>query len=379
MILHLVPDEKFIDFAYNEFEKIAPGENRFLVISDQAGDQFRYIKSGQVSKISPTEVTSQQFLNTLKDYEFVALHMFSMHDRIKIRLVLNAPSKTKFLWLGWGGDFYHYIAGSQESLFLEKTRKLWKQNNTKIRLKNFIKILLGHKKNHLRAINKVHYFAPVIPTEYDLLKGVFPKIKAEFVSFSYANLEDMLRGLEQHQIKGQNILIGNSASYENNHLEVFDLLEKLELGQRSVIAPLSYGIQEYRDVIISRGKEKLRESFLPLVDFMPKDEYHQMIASCSIVIMNHLRQQAMGNIITMMYLGAKIFLNPKNPALDFFLNEGAYVFSIDILSVDSDKAFEPLSTEQIVQNRKILEKHWSAKVVEEKTRTLIAAVREGQA
>lgn len=379
MILHLVPDEKFIDFAYNEFEKIAPGENRFLVISDQVSEQFKYIKSEQVSKISSTEVNNQQFLDTLKEYEFVALHMFSMHDRAKIRLVLNAPSKTKFIWLGWGGDFYHYIVGNYSSLFLEKTRKLWKQNNKKTRLKNFIKTLLGHKANHLRAIGKVHYFAPVIPTECNLLKSVLPQLKAEFAPFSYANLEDMLRGLDQHQMEGQNILIGNSASYENNHMEVFDLLEKLDLGQRSVIAPLSYGIPDYRDAIMCRGEEKLGKNFLPLVDFIPKDEYHQMIASCSIVIMNHLRQQAMGNIITMMYLGAKIFLNPKNPVFDFFQNEGAYVFSIDIMSADQHKAFEPLSAEQIAQNRKILEKHWSAKVVEEKTRTLIAMAREGKA
>ncbi len=379
MILHLVPDEKFIDFAYNEFEKIAPGENRFLVISNHDCEQFKYIKSEKVSKISSSELNSYQFLDSLKNYDFIALHMFSMQERAKIRLVLNAPSETKFIWFGWGGDFYHYIVGNYDSLFLEKTRKLWKKNNTKTRLKNLIKTLLGHKANHLRAINKIHYFSPVIPTEYNLLKSTLPQLKAKFAPFSYANLEEMVRGLDRYQIEGQNILVGNSASYENNHLEVFDLLEKLEIGQRRIVTPLSYGIPEYRDIIKSKGEEKLGKNFLPLVDFIPKDEYHKMIASCSIVIMNHLRQQAMGNIITMMYLGAKIFLNPKNPVFDFFQNEGAYVFSIDIMSVDQHKTFKPLSVEQIAQNRKILEKHWSVKAVAEKTHTLITIVREKEA
>ena len=378
MILHLVPDEKFIDFAYDEFEKIVPGENRFLAISDQIGETFKYIKSEQIGKISTEEANTKRFMDSLNEYECVVLHMFSMHERVKIRIVLEAQPGTKFVWLGWGGDFYHYISGSHESLFLKKTRKLWKQKNQKTRFKNLIKSLLGHKKNHLRAIERVRYFAPVIPTEYDLLKSVLPQLKAEFAPFSYSNLDDMLRGLEHHKIESQNILIGNSASYENNHLEVFDLLEKLDIGKRKIIVPLSYGIPDYRDLVRRQGEQMFEEHFFPLIDFMPKDKYHETIASCSIVIMNHLRQQAMGNIITMMYLGAKIFLNPKNPTFDFFKNEGAYVFSIEALSSNLSGGFDLLSVEQIVENRKILEKHWSAKAVEEKTRKLIAIVRGGQ-
>ncbi len=377
MILHLAPDEKFIDFALHEFEKVMPGENRFLVISDNVGEKFKYIKSEQIGKITTAKVNSKQFVNSLKDYEFVVLHMFSMQERAKIKLVLSANSNVKLVWCGWGGDFYHYISGSHEALFLEKTRKLWRQKNKKTRLKNFIKKFLFYKVNHIRAINRLHYFAPVIPVEYDLLKNKLPKFRAEFVPFSYSNLEDMLQGLENHKIDGENILVGNSSSYENNHSEVFDLLEKLDLDQRKVIVPLSYGIEEYRNTILEYGQNALGDSFYPLNDFMNKDEYHQTISSCSVAIMNHLRQQAMGNIITMMYLGAQVFLNPKNPVFDFLKEEGANIFSIGELVTNPKLIFEPLTTEQVTENRRILENYWGSKAVEDKTRKLIATIQKG--
>lgn len=36
-----------------------------------------------------------------------------------------------------------------------------------------------------------------------------------------------------------------------------------------------------------------------------------------------MNQQALGNIIIMMYLGAKIFLRKDNPVYDFFINNNA--------------------------------------------------------
>lgn len=380
MILHLVPDDKFIDFAYSEFEKAAPNQNKFLVISDKEDKKFKYIKSAKVEKISPTKVISQKFIESLKNYEFVVLHWFSAGDNAKIQLVLKASCETKFVWLGWGGDFYKYIAGNRNSLFLKKTSKLWRHKN-KIRViqfipfKSFIKKIVRYENDHLKAIKKIKYFAPIIPTEYDLLKNALPQFKSKYVPFSYGNIDDLLRGLEQHQIQGQNILLGNSATYENNHLEAFDLIAKLDIEHRNIIVPLSYGDSEYRDIIIAYGKNKFGENFLPLVDFMVKEKYHKIIASCSIVIMNHLRQQAMGNINTMMYLGAKIFLNPKNPVFAFFRNEGAYVFSTDTILKDPHKAFEVLSEKEIAENRKILKKYWSVKAVEDKTRILIETIR----
>jgi hypothetical protein len=138
---------------------------------------------------------------------------------------------------------------------------------------------------------------------------------------------------------------------------------------RKIICPLSYGIQDYAREIIQYGSGKLDNNFVPLTDFMPIEEYNKIISSCSIVIMNHLRQQAVGNIVIMMYFGAKIFLNKENPVYEFFKNNGAVVFSMEELNgANMNKG---LTEQEKNINKAILQKYWSRDVMNEKTKNLI--------
>lgn len=372
MILHLVPDEKFIDFAFNEFEKVISG-NKFLVITDSDSGDFKYIKSKNIEKVSAEKIKSKAFISSLQDYEFVVLHYL---DKLKTELVLSAPKGVKFVWLGWGADFYHHITGSNQNLYLSKTKNLWQSKNKFTRIKNKVSKLILYKKKYLKAVCKIDFFAPILPNEYGLLKKSIRCFVARYVPFSYGSLDELLLGLNECKVMGGNILLGNSASYANNHIEAIDILAKLNLGHCNVITPLSYGDEEYRDYIAEYGKTRLNDNFKPITDFMDKHEYHQLISSCSIVIMNHLRQQGMGNIVTMMYLGAKIYLNANNPVFEFFKKEGAHVYSIEELTIGNTMVFESLSSEQIAVNRAILEKNWSAVAVENKIRDLIRIVRE---
>ena len=116
------------------------------------------------------------------------------------------------------------------------------------------------------------------------------------------------------------------------------------------------------------------KNFKPLTEFMSINEYHKIISSCSIVIMNHIRQQALGNIISMMYFGAKVFLNKKNPIYSFFLSQGAVIFSIDMINDESIS--RKLTKKEIEINRNILNQYWSREVMLEKTKKLINIVRE---
>ena len=72
---------------------------------------------------------------------------------------------------------------------------------------------------------------------------------------------------------GKHIQLGNSATPTNNHIEAIDWLAQMELGARRVIVPLSYGSDEYRDMVCAYGKKRLGDTFQPVTDFMPFDEY----------------------------------------------------------------------------------------------------------
>ncbi|MDD2886295.1 MAG: TDP-N-acetylfucosamine:lipid II N-acetylfucosaminyltransferase [Aliarcobacter sp.] len=373
MILHIVPDEKFIDIAYKLFDNQNPDNNQFIIVASKS--KFKYIKTTPIIKISKFEFLSKKFSNSLSKYEFIIIH--SLTDITK-KLILNSSNNIKFLWLGWGYDYYGYL---DKKLLLEKTlnlkEKMFHKNKKRqvlLKIKNFIKNKLIYRDiNNLEKIfDKINYFSPVLYEDYLLIKNKFKNFKPKYIDWNYGSLDDILIK-EDLEISGKNILLGNSASFENNHIEAIELIEKMDLKDKKIICPLSYGDKDYANKIILYGNTKLMDKFEPLIDFMSIEKYNQTLSSCSIVIMNHLRQQALGNIILMIYFGAKVFLNKENPVYEFFKNNGAIVFSIEELT--SENINNELTKKEKNINKEVLIKHWSKGVILQKTKKLIETMR----
>ncbi|MNF42841.1 4-alpha-L-fucosyltransferase [compost metagenome] len=184
----------------------------------------------------------------------------------------------------------------------------------------------------------------------------------------------MIRGFADSQVTGDSILVGNSASAENNHIDSFSLLHQIGVDDRKVITPLSYGDARYRDLILIKGREFLRECFEPLIDFMPISEYVRVLESCGFVVMNHVRQQAVGNIVIMLYLGAKVFVRKECPTYAYFKEQGAVIFSIQELERNPGLLNERLDQESVNVNRKIVKRNWSKEASDRKTINLLRQV-----
>lgn len=384
MILHIVSDEKYIDIAYKSFEKASPGNNEFMIVSYTKEIQFKHIKNTPMTPISPYEFLSKKFARSLKKYDFIIIH--GLFSDSYLQLVMNADKNIKFVWIGWGADYYKLL---DRSLYLKKTLNLYqsitKKNKISIiqKIKNFIKqnIYLRDIDDREKAINRINYFAPVLKEEYFLIKNSLKNFRPKFIDWNYGSLEDVLSGIIDKRVNGRNILIGNSATFSGNHLEAFDIIKKLNIENRQIIVPLSYGNEIhgysygneiYRNEIIKRGKNIFKNNFYPLIDFMPLEEYNELISTCSIVIMNHLRQQAGGNIIVMLYLGAKIFLNKENLFYEFYKNKGAIIFSMDELN--NENISNNLTDEEVEINRNVLRNTCTENVVIHKTKTMIDIV-----
>ncbi len=377
MILHIVPDNKFIDMAYNMFEKASPNNNKFMVVTRQK--EFKYIKTTPITKVVRDKFLSNEFAQSLNNYEFIVLHTLS--DMAK-KLILNANETTKFIWIGWGFDYYCY---SDKELLKEKTLQL-KNNlikskdffgkNILRKIKKFAKYASVYKgiEDTEKIFNKIDYFAPVLYEDYLLIQKQFKNFNPLYLDWNYGTLENDLIH-EDLIISADNILLGNSASFENNHIEAIDMLKKLDLNKKKIICPLSYGLREYADSVIKYGNKNFGMKFNPLLDFMKIEEYNKVISSCSIVVMNHFRQQAMGNIIVMMYFGAKIFLNKENIIYDFLKNNDAIIFSMEELTSKSINI--RLSEEEIDKNREIIRNYWGIDIMRTKTKELILTMNKG--
>jgi dTDP-N-acetylfucosamine:lipid II N-acetylfucosaminyltransferase len=368
MILHIIPDEKFIDMAYRAFEKASPNNNKYVIVGEKR--DYVYLKNTPAIFVSRKYFLSKNYAERLIKYDFVVLHYLS---ELKMKLVLNAPRGIKFVWIGWGGDAYQYL---HIPLLLDKTNKLFDSHNTLhnskrmiVALKHIAKILLRKYVNIDKVFKKISYYAPVLEEEYDLMKSSFPNFNPKYLGWNYGTIEEDLVDELDGGLIGENILLGNSSTYENNHVEAFAQLDNILVRDRKIIVPLVYGDEKYRKSIIEMGHRSFGQNFKPLVEYIPRRDYNVIVRSCSVLIMNHTRQQAVGNIITGMYYGSKIFLRKENVVYKYFMKKGARVYSMEELN--ENNIYSSLTADEIEINRNILKDRWSMEVSHQRTLTLI--------
>ncbi len=382
MILHIVDDEKFIDIAFRMFEEVHTGQNECMVLSET--NELKYIKNTSCTVVDVKTTDIAKLAASFKKYDAIILH--SLNDS-KMQIIKYLPKNITTVWIGFGYDYYDLIVKDHTDLFDVRTKELYvskqdekvffrNDNYIIIRILKKIRGLIKRSVKKQNTLNRITFFAPVLNQEYNMVKNALTyDFKPQFLDWNYGTLEDdLIRGLENVSLNSSNILLGNSASYANNHLDAFDVLAKLDIRNRKIITPLSYGDPAYQDEISDEGSNLFGENFMPLIDFIPIDDYIGLISSCSVVIMNHIRQQALGNIIAMMYLGTTVFLKKENPVYKFFKDKDATVFSIEELENNHDLINYRLSQDEIEKNRVILRSNWSRAVAQKKTKTLIALV-----
>ena len=371
-ILHIGPDSQFIQYLSNVFEAAAPGASRYLITgaSGVAGLRFP-VHAGAVCIFAPGRLSAALIPLQVRSCEMIIVHGMGPHG---VAAFLSSPRKTVRVWSGWGFDYYGddhnpnagLVSPGTNALMTDKTLPGARHSG----LKQAASQMLAHATR--KAANKTDYFSAPIPSDFDVFKRRFSEFSGEYAQLNYGSVADTFaQGLTMGH--GLNILVGNSASQTNNHIDIFHMLTRHDLGSRKVIVPLSYGDPIYRKNLIACGDEILGEAFMPLVDFLPLDQYCSIVASCNVVVMNQLRQQALGNIGAALYQGAHVFLDPINPVYRFFKEKGAFVRSTHDLALNSLPVTN-LPNDQIAKNRDVLEAFWGNEQIRANVEALLAKV-----
>jgi dTDP-N-acetylfucosamine:lipid II N-acetylfucosaminyltransferase len=370
-IAHFISDEKFPDSAFRQFEYVLPGSSDYFVAS--IPKKLKYVKEAPVTFINRLSFKNPLFMRRLNDYSFVVLHSLNSFNQELVAHSFNM--KIKFVWIGMGYDYYDLIYNDKMELYLNKTKQIasiygTKESNRHIDLKKFIKLMIYKNESKRDLLKRINYFAPVLENEYSILASKLGGKLPEYIPWNYS----LASGKNIPLISGDNILIGNSASLTNNHIETIDFLKKILTSNRKIMCPLSYGDNKYGDYIESYGKLVLGDKFKSLRNFMTYSEYVNSISRCSHVIMNHLRQQAGGNVALMVLMGAKVFLNKQNPLFDHYKKLGATIFSMEELQKDPSMLNDKLTEAQANRNKEIMKKQvdWGNAI--KKTENLIATV-----
>lgn len=358
-ITHIAPDSQFTQFLAEFFEAAMPGANEYVILTASGNGPLRYpIRYGRVRVVSSRVHGVACMPFSVRRSSMIIAHSMSPHAAFTFAVA--CPSTIK-VWSGWGFDYY----GSDEStdtgllgpLTLELAASLREARRSGLLRSIRRRLWRGaiRRATH-HAAGRTDIFSAPIPEDLEVFKSRFPGFRGGFSQLTYASVEHTFAG-GADLAGGGDILIGNSASQTNNHLDVFDRISQLDLKGRRIVVPLSYGDSAYREAILARGTELFGSAFTPLVDFLPLNEYVEAVANCTVVIMGHQRQQALGNVGAALYHGAHVYMDEANPALEFFLSRGAVVFNIEKL-VKNGLPSGPIPSESLTANRRMLEDYW---------------------
>jgi hypothetical protein len=391
---HICIDEKFIDAAIVSFMNTPKLESHFFCFKDESSP-FEHIKrTDQITRVSG----AKKLITIINErFDVVFLHSLCFYPGMLLKL----RKDIKIVWIIWGFDIYsekRFFAKDYKRLLaidqygpataaLMRARKRSKsaaldKNERRLRLKKsrfpllrlvldspvardsgladcaeFIRMKLEGIQ-YRRFVNRVDFIATVLPIEHDLIKKHNAGFKAEFFFFRY-----LVENTEFYDSNtaGKNVLIGNSCTETNNHIDVIEKLKAADVADRKWIIPLSYGnLGDYRRQLLEYFAREKLEAAVPLLDFMPFDDYLQVISSCQYAVFGYKRQQGMGNIYQMLLIGAKVFLYKDSIVYKHLKAQGYILFTIDD-DLNHENLNEPLAEEQKKHNRalNLQSRNWS--------------------
>lgn len=386
MLLHLLPnDHKFIDYVVEYFEAAKPGQNRFTVWGEKSDELIQ--NADRLTWIPARDASQEAVLH--HPYSGIVTHGLDLRRA----LFLNQLDRSiPVAWLVFGQEYYSIIRGVRDSLYEPQTSALnkslaWKRAPLRYVLKQSLLPFRGSRCHDLvsqwmnghasqeqvfqKAFERADFVGCPFIEEFEYIQSKF-QLTSEPVDFCYYNLEDTASGCLQETVYGNNVLVGNSSSLSNNHLEVLSFLanHREHFGQVSV--PLGYGQADYRTAIVSQGQSKLGKQFDPWTEFIDRSEFVNRALKCKVAIMNHRRQQGVGTVLTLLWIGSKLFLNPESTIYSFLKRFGVSVYSVqDLLENKLESPFEELSADAMENNRTLLRQHFNKERVVEYTTRLV--------
>ncbi|GAA0606418.1 TDP-N-acetylfucosamine:lipid II N-acetylfucosaminyltransferase [Virgibacillus siamensis] len=305
--LHIQNMDKFIEPYINFINKyFNPDSHLFAVITSNKDKVFKS-RHKNIHYIYKSFSSLLVLINFMYKAERIFLHGL-FNSKIIFLLFLQPWLLKKCYWIVWGGDLYKY----------RESKVTFKQKGGEF-VRRFV-------------IKNMSELLPIVEGDFKLAQRWY-NTKARYrYNAVYVNNLEVINLVDFNTSKENNddeikLLIGNSATESNNHEEIFDKLSKFKEKHIRLFVPLSYGDEAYADKVISKGEEIFGEKLVPLTKFMNKTDYIKFLNTMDAGIFNNDRQQAMGNIYLLLYLGKKIFVKEGTTMWEE-LNKKYYVSSV---------------------------------------------------
>lgn len=317
-ILHIAQYEKFIDSHLDIIDEKFSIDNHRCIIMGKLNPKY-VIKKRAITFFFKNYLSFFVLVWAILRAERVILHGL-WSNYVKLIIILLPFIYPKLYWIMWGGDFY----------FPER--------------QNFVTKY---------CIGKIQNFVTFLPGDFEYLKVNYSVKGNLFSCLMYpSNVVKLISGAKSANQKIR-VLVGNSALPTNNHSEIFAKLANLGFNNYEIYCPLSYGDDRYGEKIAQLGHELFGDAFIPITDFMPEVDYYHFLSTIDVALFAHKRQQAMGNTITLLESGAKVYM--RSDVSQWHLFEG---LGVTLFNIQDEFRIEPLKLEVQERNREIVRDHF---------------------
>lgn len=353
VILHVFTDDKFFDNVSDFFDSLDNVSNLYYFYAPNKNFSFKYIK--QISKIRIFQDYGE-YVRTFANSEICAIYFQGLHPHHYKYFKYISSDKLVFWWC-FGFEIYSPFAFRTNivkcNLYKVLTRKYMKRHfygfdNLVLQLYQFIRYPYFFLYRN-KVLRRIDYFTPVLPIEYDYLRKYFTSFKAKPFMLEAGPGTFQVKSFSYNEKVG-NVLVGNSLTYTNNHVDIFFYLKKCVLEKRQkLIVPVNYG-KAYRGRC-KNLKQAIGEVPFPVIwleNFLPFDEYVKLLSSITHAIFGVIRQQAMGTIFKCLLTGVKVFLFKDSIIYQYLMSKGYFVYAIEEICCNS--LVEPLSRDEALHN-----------------------------
>lgn len=306
-VLHIGSAEKFIpNFIELINDNFDINNHEFWLSRGMTENELIKFKNTHLlrdnNKISKCKHYVQVFIK-MHQADKIILH--SLSDITIVKLLFIAPwLLKKSHWVIWGNDLYTFKFGKRNRRW--HVREVYRRKVIK---------KMGYLVTYMKG-------DIILAREWYGAKGEYKECLM-YTSNIYKEVQaDKKVG---NQI---NIQLGNSANSTNNHIEILHKLVPFKENDIKVYTPLSYSDQNNAKVVIKKGTELLNDKFYPMTEFMPFTDYLKFQGKIDIGIFNNNRQQALGNIITLLGLGKTVYLRDGTSQWQLFKDKGLTIYNV---------------------------------------------------
>lgn len=326
MNYHIAVQDKFMDSFIEDVYDLGLENNNVFWLRGEKGDSTYVQTTRAVEYIGENPTHIRNRFKQLQPDDQLFIHWY---DTWMAELVFDLPNHISVI--AWGGEFFgepilahrHWLFDALTLDFELRERKLnivprlnlWAWFKQVRRVQGVFREAnrqLERRQTHVARIDTL-ILAEHNIGDLEKIKTLYPQCRAEHRPGFYdlnADLGATLPHIERDTTQPLKLLLGNSATSTNNHLDAFQQLKSIP--NLHIYCPLSYGNSNYREHIITQGKALFQDRFIPITQFMSRSEYLTFLNSMDMVMMYHNRSQAFGNLISALALGKLVLVKSQN-------------------------------------------------------------------